>query len=146
MGFFASISKSFKLRSLSKRLGKSMLEGGDFSMERMFADSDEKDVALDDLVRLCTSDRALNHVIAQHGVSREELKELYHLLQAAGAGQWTRGHYVPASTLAFAQTLDYAVRALIKPAGSEPNREKVERVAFRLIQYFDRGEVGAIVD
>lgn len=146
MGFFASISKSFKLRSLSKRLGKSVLRDRGFSIERMLAEFDDMDAALDALLSLCESDRAVGHVITQRGVSREEMKELYHMLLVGGAGQWTSGHFVPASTLAFAQTLDYAVRTLVKPAGPKPDGEKVVRVAVRLIEYFERNEVGIIAD
>src|SRR6266511_881522 len=142
MGFFSSLSKSFKLRSVSKRLGKSLLNG-DFSIESMFAAGDAKDAALDDLLHLCESDRPVRHVIQQRGATREDLKELYHLLEAAGAGQWVGAHYVSASELAFGQTLDFALRKLTKPTGPKGDPREI---AYRLIRYFEDGEVGMIPD
>ena len=63
-------------------------------------------------------------------------------LVGAGAGQWVRSHFVPASTIAFAQPLDYALHKTDNGRGEDYNTWV--DVAYSLINYFDRGGIGKI--
>ena len=50
-----------------------------------------------------------------------------------GAGQYYRGHWVAASSLVFGMTLDY----LFDEKNQMDSRDNGDRVAYRLIQYFE---------
>jgi hypothetical protein len=67
------------------------------------------------------------------------LKATYRKLVMLGAGQWARGHWVAASAFAFGATLDYVLREL----GDSATYEESIEVASRLLDYFERGGVGA---
>lgn len=95
--------------------------------------SGKYDEALDALIDYCERNPPILEVMEQIGVSGEDLRDLYHKLQRAGAGQWRGGHYVSASTLAYPDALHYAVHAL-------PNAEgDGESVASALCRHFEHG-------
>lgn len=94
--------------------------------------------AVDELFDIVENDPGLRTIMEGHGVTRSDLTDLYFKLKAAGAGQWTRGHYVAASVFAFGPTLDYVLRH--RSDGSW------EMVAIRLVEYFADGEMGLIAD
>lgn len=136
MGFFKSLSKSKKLRKISKILATPVT---DFQSLM----SDESDRALEELMDLCESDPNVRAVMERHGASRDILSQIYNLLCAAGAGQWIKGHYVAASALCYAGPLDYLLREwidLIKQGADSFDTTPV----YRIIQYFENGEVGQI--
>lgn len=136
MGFFKSFSKSMKLRKISKNLETPITD-----LESLM--SDKKDIALEELLDLCESDPNVRYVMDRHSASRDILKEIYHNLCAAGAGQWVSGHYVAASALCYAAPLDYLLsnwRNLIK----EGSESFPTIPAFRVIKYFEDGETGEI--
>jgi len=139
MNLFQSIKKTSKLRKISKKLGKSL----DFSNLLESIMDKSKDDAEEELLELCVSDSTLKSILDTHHVSKEELREIYHQLLYDGAGQWVRGHYVAASALAYQQTLEYLLQSKKQDIQSSGNRMQI---TVRLIQYFAKGETGAIND
>ena len=68
---------------------------------------------------------------------REKLKTAYGALILNGAGQWVKGHFVAASTLVFGPTLIFLINSL--------HRERsLKEVAFILMVYFEKGQVGLV--
>ena len=59
-----------------------------------------------------------------------KLQELFNKLIMAGAGQWTCGHWVPASALAYPESLRYLLSR---------REENIQETAFNLIMYFEQG-------
>ncbi len=105
----------------------------------MIAGAFGREAAEDQLVQLVLGDRQLARIADRYKVGPSELKATYRRLVAVGAGQWERGHWVAASTFAFGATLDYVLRELSDSATYEKSIE----VASRLLDYFERGGVGA---
>ncbi|MFA6174429.1 MAG: hypothetical protein WC701_12205 [Kiritimatiellales bacterium] len=73
-------------------------------------------------------------VLSEIQVSDKELSNLYGELTVKGAGVFVSGHWVPASTFAYAQTLEYLLKN--KDSGSEAFHD----VCLRLRQFFERNE------
>lgn len=133
MGFFYSIKKSTRLRKISK-----ILEGKITTEELLaFNRPSKKDKALEQLYDLCQSDPPVLEVMKRYKVDRNVLSDIYHKLLASGAGQWVNGHYVAASALAYAFTLDYLLDKFTKKGITSDT-------AFRIIEYFEKGEVGHV--
>jgi hypothetical protein len=143
VSFFASFSKSLKLRSISKELAAPLVDEG-FSIESMMEGSHRREQALERLLDLCDSTPNLRAIIKAYGSDRDGLKRVYRALLLSGAGQWVSGHYVAASAVAFPATLDYTLRKFEREKVT--GRDDLDRVAFRLLQYFERGEVGPVAD
>ena len=136
MNFVRSFLKSRKLAKLSAVLGgERSLAGG---MEAFLEAGKIQDQAFEQLLDLIEKQPDLCMVMAHYDVSRDNLRNLYARLRASGAGQWERGHYVAASSLVFATTFDYLLR--------NQNATDFRGVAFRLIDYFGRGELGEMAD
>ena len=130
-----SIQKSRRLRKVSAKLGQP------FSMSGLLGSlgkDGEQQKALDELFAIVENDPALRTIMKRHNVARSELDDLFFKLKAAGAGQWTRGHYVATSVFAFGPTLDYLLR--------HRSTGNWEGVAVRLMEYFANGEMGVITD
>lgn len=136
MNLVRSFLKSRKLAKLSAVLGSGRsLAGG---MEAFLEAGKIQDKAFEQLLDLVESQPDLRVVMGHYAASRDTLRNLYVRLGASGAGQWERGHYVAASSLVFATTLDYLLR--------NQNAADFRGVAFRLIEYFGRGELGEIAE
>jgi hypothetical protein len=63
--------------------------------------SNSKDSALEELFDLIHGEPMLLALLQKDGTTREDLRELYWALLAAGAGQWVKGHWVAASALCY---------------------------------------------
>ena len=132
---FRSIRKSLKLRRLSKAL--SPPESIDqivsnFMKQLSERRSTRQDIALDGLIDLCVTDPTLSKILQLHGADSNTLRELHKTLLLNGAGQWVRGHFVAASALCFGQTLLYCLTT----------KDTARHMAFKLVYYFDKREVG----
>ena len=130
-----SLRKSGALRRISRVLGRepfyedfvARLEGGD----------DDKEAALEKLLDLCETDPDLQKVLRASDWDRENLKAVYLALMANGAGQRVRGHFVAASTLVFVPTLTFLINSMRK-------ERSLRDVAFALVDYFEKGQVGLV--
>lgn len=139
MGFFAGISKSFRLRKISKSLANPAI-----NLESLMSfNQTESEQALEELFDLCESDQNVRIVMDKHNASRKTLKEVYHRLCASGAGQWVSGHYVAASAFSYPSILDYLLHkwgeSICNDSKSFPTAP-----AYRVMRYFENGETGAI--
>lgn len=92
--------------------------------------------AVHDLFVLCESDPVLRRVLDKHRAGRDQLQEIFELLLNAGAGQWVSGHYVAASTLAFAATLDFVL--------TNAGQLSWQKMCVLLLEYFERGDMGPV--
>jgi len=91
------------------------------------------DSAEDELFDYCESQPAVKSVMEDFQVSRKNLKEIYSQLIKAGAGQWSCGHWVPASALAYPESLEYVLSR---------RESDIEETSFNLIMYFEHGSFG----
>lgn len=91
------------------------------------------DSAEDELFEYCESQPAVKAVMEEFQVSRKDLKKIYSQLIEAGAGQWSCGHWVPASALAYAESLKYVLSR---------RESDLEETSFNLIMYFEHGSFG----
>ena len=93
----------------------------------------------------------------RYGATRDTLSELFSRLEVVGAGQWTGGHYVAASSLAYPHTLEFLLRYFRGvdaiedtypwPAdltSNTPERAVAMRVAYELIRYFEDRRTGPV--
>ena len=115
------------LQEVSKRLGKPV------NMKTLVAmgeDFEQKEVAEESFLDYCESQAAIQSIMDEFQISRQDLQELYHWLISEGAGQWKSRHWVPASTLAHAETLRYVL--------SRKELEPLHTVV-KLLDYFEYG-------
>jgi ribosomal protein S14 len=87
------------LEIISHRLSRSTLAHPDY-LRQLLSGTDPHAGAEEALLDYCESQPAIRAVMREFQVSRNTLRELYHQLVAAGAGQWACGHWVAASALA----------------------------------------------
>ncbi len=132
---FSSIKKSIKLKKISKILG----ELTTLSVKDLIASSEKKEKAIDDLYALSKNFKYTKKRLIKHKIDKEKFKEIYSNLLRAGAGQWVKGHYVVASSLAFGSTLEYIPEEL--EGGEEGDWPEI---AFNLIEYFEKGKKGKV--
>ena len=103
----------------SKKLIKELLSGGD-----------RRATAEDALLDYCEQQPAIQALLKESQISRHDLQELFHQLILNGAGQWACGHWVAASTLAYPESLRYAIKR---------RGENMRQTASKLIMYFEQG-------
>lgn len=96
----------------------------------MFSSSDRKANAEKVLLDYCEQQPSIQALLSEFRVSRKDLQELFNKLIMAGAGQWTCGHWVPASALAYPESLRYLLSR---------REENIQETAFNLIMYFEQG-------
>lgn len=116
------------LQRISKELGKAL--DPNKLMDNILGGSDRQSSAENALIDYCEQLPKLQTVLREFKASRQDLQELYHRLLMAGAGQWTCGHWVAASALAYPESLRY----LLAREG-----ENMQETAYTLIMFFERG-------
>lgn len=67
--------------------------------------------ALQDFFDLCERDADVKRVMVSEGLNRTDLEAIYDRLIMVGAGQWSKGHFVPLWALAHEESLRYIARA-----------------------------------
>ena len=132
---FRSVRKSKRLREISLALG----DAQEFDPAAFLDRADRHERALADLWKLVEGDAELARVVVAAAADRAILNDAYGWLLKAGAGQWCRGHWVAASAFVFTHTL-----SLVLTGMETRNKDQWLAVAFRLVEYFDKGEVGRI--
>ena len=142
---FWSIKKSRALRRVSIKLAgkpdmglsfmKALNEGGFDAINRLLK---EEDIHRRELFDIVHSDPNTQKIVQGYNITDKELDELYGALIREGAGVYRKGHWVAASTLVFAFTLEYAITQ--KRSGDDCFSPACKR----LIEYFDRNETGPL--
>jgi len=117
-----------RLQKISQELGKPF--DPNKVMEDIFSGGDRKTSAENALLDYCEQQPTIQASLREFKISRQELQELYHQLLMVGAGQWTCGHWVAASALAYPESLRYVLTR---------REENMQETAFNLIMYFERG-------
>ncbi len=102
----------------------------DKPLAEMMSDSNRRERVKETLLDYCENQPEIKKIMSKSQVSRSDLKELYNQLLLAGAGQWTCGHWVAGSAIAYPESLNYL---LIRRG------ENMEETAYNLIMYFERG-------
>ena len=141
---FQSLKKSIKIKKLSKQLSKPR---NTKDTQDILCYLDKKQEYLNELIELCLADEYIAMVVSQYNANGQTLKELYSLLCRAGAGQYAGGHFVAASSLAFPLTLKFLLEHYNDGSFSIKGYDDYNSmlfIAYRLIQYFENGEVGTI--
>ena len=116
------------LQKISQELGK--LFDPNKVMEEIFSGGDRKASAETALLDYCEQQPTIQALLREFKVSRQDLQELYHQLIMVGAGQWTCGHWVAASALAYPNSLRYLLMR---------RKENMQETAYNLIMYFEQG-------
>ncbi len=142
---FWSFKKSSRLRKIARKLtpqpdvGESFVrafaEGG---FEAFGPRMEQIEEGKKELFALMRQDPVVNKVLQDYGVSDDELDKIYNKLIRNGAGIFKNGHWVPASSLAYGQTLDYVLKH------RNEGHEQFEKICYRLWQYFSNNETGDI--
>lgn len=98
--------------------------------------------ALFDLVR---NDPDLTAISAAHGIDPDLIPQLYRKLVLSGAGQWVRGAYVPAASIATNPGLDFFLRHVAAARQADVSSEPIptdpdfwRSTAFTMAQFFER--------
>ncbi|HEY6860291.1 MAG TPA: hypothetical protein VI358_10960 [Pseudolabrys sp.] len=116
--------------------------GGTRTANDLFKTGKQKEIAEEELYDLIERDQHLHEIMLSHAATRDVLREIYQALLKSGAGQWTGGHWVPASALACETTLDFVLTT--QNAKQIVGVAAWTHVAFILIDYFEKGAVGPI--
>ncbi len=112
------------LQRISQDLGKTL------DPDKLEEGCDRMANAEEELLDYCEQQPSIQALLREFKVSRKDLQELYNRLIMAGAGQWTCGHWVAASALAYPVSLQYLLSR---------REENIQETAFRLIMYFEQG-------
>ncbi len=138
--YFAKSFKEYKsfdyyipneLQEISQKLGKDLDLESENLIEDMFRNSEESEIALRELLDYCKKQTKTKEILKEFKISDSDFNETYKLLCRSGASQWAAGHYIPASSLAYPDSLKYVIL----------NKNKVEHstLSFNLIMYFEEG-------
>ena len=136
MILFESFIRSRRLKKYSKHLSQSFGYTG--SLGAQLLEESFQENLLDEIIKL--SFYTVNQpVIEKYSITEPALKEKYEQLIHYGAGQYFRGHWIAASALVFHSTLEY-----LFDKRNEMSGRMGQEIAYRLIEYFDNGEMGEI--
>ena len=120
-----------RLQTISQQLGRP-IDPNQIAKE-MFSGSNHSTDALAALLDYCESQPVIERLINEFQISRDDLEELYYNLLGSGAGQWTCGHWVAASALAYPEPLRYML------VRKRNNGSFNIKTAFNVIVYFEQG-------
>ena len=101
----------------------------------------DEDEALQGIIDLAFEDANNAPIIKKHKITRKKMEEKYRELVVHGAGQVAGKHWVAASALVYAQTLDY----IFDKSNNELTRDSGGVVAYALIEYFEQNKTGPVV-
>jgi hypothetical protein len=141
MGFLSKFLHSWRK---SKRLQIINRELGDVSIPKTIQDlgilGARREKAKQELFSLIENDPLLADLMERHGGTRETLEQAYRTLCLTG-GVWARGHWVPASSLAYGGTLQFVLTSIRRTA----DRSEWLSISARLVDYFKKGEFKPII-
>jgi len=140
MGLFNSIIKSYKLKKISKILDADKSKSIADTVSNIFDGNrgSELNNAILDLYYLAKKDPTTRPLLNKYKIDKNSFIDLYWLLIRLRFAGHRKGHYIPASTLVFGDTLEYVLRVK-----SNPNLS-MDDAKYRVMRYFDRNEIGEI--
>ncbi|MEX0980689.1 MAG: hypothetical protein WDZ47_01245 [Bacteroidales bacterium] len=110
------------------------------------SDEVENDV-IDELIDLALSDEYICRIVDEYQADRAILMDIYDKLLLAGAGQYSKGHFVAASSLVYPMTLKFILenyqRGQFFIKGLD-NKNSSMFIAYLLIKYFANNETGEV--
>ena len=145
-----SLLKSFRKSRRLKRISKELSQPLNWkSMPDLLTgiNRDTKEKAFDELYELGLNDEVVRHVLESRKVDKETLRKIYHLLILNGAGQYVAGHYAAASSLVYGFPLLFLLHHFDGERFNIldlPDFEANQYIAFRVTEYFRKGEVGMV--
>jgi len=142
--FIHSINKSRRLQKLNMRFAHDARgAGGDvlyqiqmFGIEGIRNISNNFDDKLNELFALAKKDKTVNKVLKKYQIDREKFDDLYGLLIKGRGQAYINGHWVPASSLVYAQTLEFLIK--------NKDSDDIRGIVHRLVDYFENDEYGEI--
>ena len=121
----------FVLGSQSVQIGV-VVECRAIGMIELINWSEKREKLLNEYIDFCLTDTGISKVVKDFNITKKDIKEIYNQLLASGAGQWQGGHYVALSTLAYAQPLEYFLKA------KKIHKSDLE-IMYNLTVYFEKG-------
>ena len=118
MGLLQRMRKYSKLSTLSRKKGQSPR-----TVEALLNDSSNRD--LEELCSIVLKDKDCFPVLSRFECSAETLRELFHQLSRAGAGQWAEWRYIPYFALAEPWTLEYLLRRRSQAASIQETASRI---------------------
>ena len=116
-------------RAISRELGRRLISRN-ASKAKLIAYGERSEKAKEALLDHCESQPAIESVMTEFQITREDLRAVYDRLELFAAGVWESGHWVPASALVNPESLRYALMR-------EDENDLVTGVQLR--RYFKRG-------
>jgi len=117
MGFFGTLTKTWKLVGLQKQIDPPVRHGSLADQARaMAAGEGRHDQALAQYLDLCEADPDVKAVMRSEGLSRDDLMQIYVSLLAGGLG-WTNNGHAALSTIANGEPLRFVLLAKKKGVG-----------------------------
>jgi hypothetical protein len=101
---------------------------------------EKRNEALNKIIEQSLDEPNIQPVIKKFKINKVKLQEAFQELEMLGCAQYAKGHYVSISSLLYAQTLEYIFYQ------NRSSRVEKEKMAFTLIDYFDKNKTGDIVD
>jgi hypothetical protein len=138
MGLISSIVKSYKLQKISKILAGDLSGGMESAISNWSNRSGELSGAILGLYYLAKKDPATKLLLDEYKIDEDSFRDLYWLLIRSRFSGHRKGHYIPASTLVFGDTLEYVLRV------KNNQNLSMDDAKYRVMRYFDRNEIGEI--
>ncbi len=140
MGLVSSIIKSYKLKKISKALAPALNQNPQDAVMNFFDGnrSDELNNAISDLYCLAKKDAMTKSLLDEYIIDESSFRGLYWSLIKNGGSGYIKGHWIPASTLVFGDTLEYVLKV------NNNSNLSMQDAMYRVKGYFDRNEIGEI--
>jgi benzoyl-CoA reductase/2-hydroxyglutaryl-CoA dehydratase subunit BcrC/BadD/HgdB len=133
-------TKKIQLKKIGEQLDQHFNFDRPNLTEQLIHLGENTDSAKEKLFDYCFSEKKILKIINKYNAKREDLNELYRILNIAGAGQWVNGYYVIAACFLFTDTLEYILSEHAKLSKNNYSKETVVRIASDLIQIFNEKE------
>ncbi|MBC8549190.1 MAG: hypothetical protein H8D23_06020 [Candidatus Brocadiales bacterium] len=146
--FIKSTIKSRRLYELNRRFeqdargvgayGDPLSQLRAFGLDGIRNVSDNYNNKLNDLFLLAKNDKQVNKVLNKYQVDIKQFKDLYGLMIKYHGQAYIKNHWVPASSLVYAQTLEFLIK--------NKDKDNISDVVRRLVTYFENDESDYIKD
>ena len=140
MGLISSLVKSYKLRKISKILMPVLNQSLQSATMGLLDGNrrDELNNAISDLYCIAKKDPTTKPLLDEFIIDESSFRELYWSLIKNGGPGYIKGHWIPASTLVFGDTLEYVLKV------NNNSNLRMRDAIYRVKDYFDKNEIGEI--